>query len=264
MDYTHFNARSYLYQRYPGDVFEGEPNPDYSGHWIMPCYHKFYQQFHKEWDTTTATLLDLGGGPCIHCQISAAPYVAKIYHSDYVESCRDEVLLWKNKDPNAYDWSPYFKHVVNTLEGQSDPDAVTKRMELLRSKIDDVLFCDAKLTNMVPKLRPSKVDIVVSNACIESLVKSVEEYESIIERIKDLLNPKGFFLTMVNLGCSVYDIDGKQYPCYPMVEEGVIASLQKSGFKIHHKEMYLKIPEWYKSCNLSMVRGRMFIAAQIC
>ena len=263
-DYTHFNARHFLCQRYPGDIFEAEPTHNYTPQWIMPWYHKFYQQFHKEWDTTTATLLDLGGGPCIHCQISAAPYVAKIYHSDYVESCRDEVLLWKNKDPNAYDWSPYFKHVVNTLEGQSDPDAVTKRMELLRSKIDDVLFCDVKLTNMVPKLGVGKVDIIVSNICIENVVQSVEEYESIIERIKNLLNPKGFFLTVANLGCSFYHIDGKRYPCYPITEEDIITSLQKSGFKIRHKELLIKPQECVKSYKVSNELGRMFVAAQLC
>jgi len=262
-DYAHFNARHYLHQRYPGDIFETEANANFPQHWIMPCYHRFYQQFHKEWDTSTAILLDLGGGPCIHCQISAAPFVAKIYHSDYVESCRDEVLMWKNKDPNAYDWSPYFEHVVNTLEGHNDPNAVTKRMEMLRSKIEDVLFCDIRHATIVPEIGAGKVDIVVSNACIENVVKSVGEYEGILQRIKNLLNPKGFFLTMANLGCSFYHIDGKRYPSYPITEENIMESLQKVGFKVHHKELYLKSPDCIKSYKSSNSIGRIFVVAQI-
>ena len=49
-----------------------------------------------------------------------------IYHSDYVKASRDEVLLWKNKDLNAHDWSPYFKRVVQSLEGQTSPAVVTE------------------------------------------------------------------------------------------------------------------------------------------
>lgn len=258
-EYKKFSAQSYLYQRYPPNVFEtGEPT-DYSPPWLMPCYHKFYQQFHEEWDTSTARLLDLGGGPCIHLYISATPYVSEIYHSDYVESCRDEVLLWKNKNPNAYDWSSYFKHVVYTLEGQRDPDAITQRMEMLQNKIKDVVFCDVTNTNLLPEWTGKKFDIITSNACIENVVKSVEEYESVLKHIKCLLNHKGFFVTMANLECTFYHIDGKRYPCFPITEQNIVSSLERTGFTLQHKDQWLKPHECLKE-HASI--GRVFCVSQ--
>ena len=116
---------------------------------------------------------------------------------------------------------------------------------------------------MVPGLGAGKVDIVVSNACIENVVKSVEEYEAVLRRIKNLLNPKGFFLTMANLGSSFYHIDEKRYLCYPITEENIVESLQKVGFKVHHKELYLKSPECFKSYKSSNLMGRIFVVAQL-
>ena len=77
--------------------------------------------------------------------------------------------MWKNKDPDAYDWSSYFKHVVHTLEGQNDPNTVNQRVEMLRSKIKDVLFCDVEDPNLLPEWTGGKFDIITSNACIEQI-----------------------------------------------------------------------------------------------
>lgn len=262
-EYKNFNARQYLLQRYPASVFEVEETANYAPPWLLPCYHRFFEQFHKEWDISTARLLDLGGGPCIHCHISAAPYVSEIHHSDYVESCRDEVLLWKNNDPNAYDWSVYFKHVVHTLENQRDPDAVTKRMEMLRNKIKRVVFCDVRNPNLLPKCTSEKFDIITSNACIENVVKSVEEYENLLKIIKSLLNHKGFFVTMANLECSFYHINGKRYPSFPITEQNMLSSLEKASFTVHHKDLCLKSQECRNAYKSSNTIGRAFIVAQI-
>lgn len=261
-EYKSFNARQYLYQRYPGNIFEIGEKANYGPPWLMPCYHKFYEQFHKEWDSCTARLLDLGGGPCIHLHISAAPYVSEIYHSDYVQSCRDEVLLWKNKDPDAYDWSSYFKHVVHTLEGQSDPDAVGKRTEMVQDKMKGVLFCDARNPNLLPGYNGEKFDIIASSACIENLVKSVEEYENILKRIKHLLNHKGFFVIMANLKCTFYYINGKKYPSFPITEQNIISSLEKTGYIVRHKDLCLKSQECFEAYTSSNTIGRMFCVAQ--
>ena len=261
-DYKKFDARQYLHQRYPANVFEIGETENYSPPWLLPCYHRFYEKFHKEWDTSTARLLDIGGGPCIHCEISAAPYVAEIYHSDYVQSCRDEVLKWKNSDPDAYDWSSYFKHVVYTLENQDDPNAVAKRTEMLQNKIKRVIFCDVKSPNPLPDCTGEKFDIIISNACIENLVTSVEEYEIALKRIKSMLNDKGFFITMANLECSFYYINGKRHPCFPITEQNIVSCLERAGFILHLKEQRLKSEEFIKAYKKGDSSGRAFFVAQ--
>ena len=144
MEECYNDTRSYLVSRYPASIFE-EDQTKVMTPWNVLCYHKFFQKFHTEWNISTVILLDVGGGPCIYSHIYAAPYVAEIYHSDYVKACHDEVLLWKNNDPDAYDWSLYFRHVVNTLEGQGSPSAVSKREDMLRKVLKDTVFCDVKV-----------------------------------------------------------------------------------------------------------------------
>ena len=108
-DYSRFDAAAYLRTRYS--------NPeDGRSQFYLDCFHEFYQQYHTQWDRTKARMLEFGGGPVIVPLISAAPFVSGIMFSDHAESGRKEVQLWKDNDPNAHDWMPYIRHVVNILE----------------------------------------------------------------------------------------------------------------------------------------------------
>ena len=81
---------------------------------IQPFYlksiHEFYHEYHSSWNQETARLLEFGGGPCIYPLISAAPHVNEIVFAEYAEEGRKEVELWKNNNPNAHDWTPYFRY----------------------------------------------------------------------------------------------------------------------------------------------------------
>ncbi|XP_065882627.1 nicotinamide N-methyltransferase-like isoform X2 [Dysidea avara] len=228
------NTKRYLTERYP-------PNPSDKNAAVVPgsllsplsfqFFHNFYQKYHKEWDSSTAFLLDVGGGPCIYPHISAIPYVAKIYHTDFVKAMCDEVLLWKNKDPNAFDWSPYFKHVVQELEGQTSPKAVTEREDKLRT-ILNVGPCDAKADVIVPGLK-EPVDILSSSFCLEACPESLEEYVAILKRLCDLIVPRGFFISQSALENSWYKLGKLRYdnPC-PLSLEDIKRSYQEAGFDV--------------------------------
>jgi len=97
----------YLKEQCPGNEFKIDDKLIHT-QWGLTTIHNFYKEFHTEWDNSSASLLEFGSGPYIHTLISAAPYISQIYHSDYLIQCRNEALLWKNKDPKAYDWFPYF------------------------------------------------------------------------------------------------------------------------------------------------------------
>ena len=199
-DYQHFDARAYLKERCPGNEFQVY-NKRIHTQWGLTVIHNFYKEFHSQWDNSSASLLEFGAGPYIHTLISAAPYVDQIYHSDYLKQCRNEALLWKNDDPKAYDWSPYFRFIVTTLETQSGMDAVIERQELLRRKLKDSLFLDMRSSNPLPS-HPGLFDIIYTGFCIESIASSLKEYRSTIKKVFDLLNPNGFLLMLSSLGCS--------------------------------------------------------------
>jgi len=237
-NYQKFNARKYLEERCPGNEFK-EIDPRIHTQWGLRCVHKFYQDFHKNWDNSTASLLEFGSGPYLHTLISAAPYVSKIYHTDFLEECRREVLLWKNKDSTAYDWSPYFKFVVNTLEGQAGMDAVDERQALLRSKLKDSLFLDMKANDPLPS-HPGSFDIIYTGFCIESIASSLEEYKVIMKKVFSLLNPNGFLIMLANQGCTWYSVNDVKYPTYPIRIDEILVTLDEVGFTLHYVESIKK------------------------
>lgn len=237
-NYQNFNARRYLEERCPGNELK-ELDPRIHTQWGLRCLHNFYGKFHKNWDNSTATLLEFGAGPYIHTMISAAPHVSKIYHTDFLEQCRGEVLLWKNEDPKAYDWSPYFQFVVNTLEDQSGMDAVIERQELLRSKLKDSLFLDMKSSDPLPTY-PGSFDIIYTGFCIESIASSLEEYKVIMKRVFNLLNPCGYLVMLVSQGCTWYSVNEVKYPTYPIRIDEVLTTLEEVGFMLHYMESVKK------------------------
>jgi len=180
--------------------------------------------------------LEFGAGPYLHTLISAAPYVGEIYHSDYLPACREEVTMWMRKNPNAYNWDPYFKYVVNMLEGQEGENAVVKRQELLRSKFKDSLYLDMKSDNMLPD-HSGKFDVIYTGYCIEAIATALDKYKTIVKGVYDLLNPNGFLLMLANIGCSVYYVDTVKYHCLPLSIDDVLGTLKEAGFTICYAEI---------------------------
>ena len=232
---TLYSARPYLTSRYPTNIFdEGQTMtvPTFP----IDYFHKFYQRFHTEWDHTTAKLLEVGGGPCIHSFISAAPYVAEIYHSDYVQSCRDEVTMWKNNDPNAYNWTPYFNHIVNKLEGQSGPNVVAERQQKIRKILKDVVYCDINADDIIPSIT-FPVNIITTSYCLEHHNKSLELYESALRKLYDMLALKGFLALLSGIECTWCILNGVKHPAPLYVSLDIIKkSLEKAGFVIRYAD----------------------------
>ena len=235
MDYKDFDTRDYLVTRYPSTMFE-EDEGKFMVPWDIECYHSFYKIFREEWDNTKAVLLQLGAGPCIYDLISAAPYVAEIYHSDYLKCCCDEVLLWRNNDPNAYDWLPYFRHVVNTLEGKHSPHAVVEREELLRSIIKDSFTCDVKQSPMVLPGLSKTPDIICTNFCLEFAIPSNERYTGVLKEVFTMLKPNGFLVMLSNLECTWYAVGGTKFLCVCLTKQDIENALREVGFVVHFKD----------------------------
>ena len=233
--YQDFDVRGYLVSRYPVTLFE-EDGEKYMEPWDMLCYHRFYETFRNEWDNSSAVLLQLGGGPCIYDLISAPPYVAEIYHSDYLKCCCDEVLLWKNNDPSAYDWSQFFRYTMNTLEGKDSPHAVIERQNLLRNTMKGSLICDIKQSPIVLPGFVKPPDIICISFCLEVAVASNIKFIDALKEIYGILKPKGFFVMLISLECTWYLLSGIKYSCLYYTEKDIEDALQQVGFVIRFKE----------------------------
>jgi len=121
-------------------------------------------------------VLEFGGGPSIFDLIAAAPYAEEIIFAEYNEKNWEEMEKWLQKSPESYDWLPYFKFVVQTLEGKNS-DGVAIRESELRKKIKHVLPCD--IGSEDPLKWPSSwssqsatFDVVSTSLCLEACVTS--------------------------------------------------------------------------------------------
>ncbi len=68
-------------------------------------------------------ILDYGCGPVPLYSISAAARASEVVFAEYTENNRHALRRWVERDPNAYNWSPYFDYIVQTLEGGSEKEA---------------------------------------------------------------------------------------------------------------------------------------------
>ena len=251
--YEKFDVKAYLVSRYSTAISEA------MAPWNIQCYHKFYESYKGEWDNSNAVLLQLGAGPCIYDLISAAPYVTEIYHSDYLKECCDEVLLWKNKDPSAFDWSPYFQFIVNTLEGKAGQQAVLERENTLRGVLKDSFTCDVQQSPIHTPAFLKAPDIICISFCIEFASPSAEKYTAIMKEVFGMLKPKGFLAMVCSLGCTWYMINGVKFPggC-TLSEKFVEDTLKGVGFVVHFKESRDKLaPDEYNDAT-----GQAFFIAQ--
>ena len=231
-DYNRFVPASYLRTRY------NDPEEERS-QFYLHSFHKFYQQYHTQWDHTTARLLEFGGGPVIVPLISAAPLVSEIVFSDYAESNRNEVQQWKDNDPNAHDWMPYIRHVVHKLDGNALSEAAVTRERILRNRLQYVVSCDinADQENLLGCEAVRKpFDIISVNACVEAAVDSYGQYLTCLAKLKTLLKAGGLMIGMHTLGTSWWKVQDEKYKCIPLTEGTVVASLQQTGFSVLEKK----------------------------
>ena len=257
-DYSRFDALSFLRTRYAN--LEAERSQFY-----RRCFHEFYQKYHTQWDTATTRLLEFGGGPSIVPLISAAPFVSEIVFAEYAESNRKEVQLWKDNNPNAYDWSPYFEDIVNKLEGNADSEAAKVRERILRDRIRRVIPCDIKADEkflLGSEDVREQFDIISQNGCIESAVNSPSEFLKCLAKLKTLLKPSGLLIGVQFLGASWYEVQGQKYHNFPLNEEVVLTLFQQAGFTILEKQNTSATVSDTAGHTVSGAVGLMFVVAK--
>ena len=115
-----FDTDGYLATRY------GDTTVKDRLQFLLDGHHEVFQSL-----PYSLKVLDFGSGPVIQHCISAAPHASEIVFSDIAESNREAVRKWLGRDPTAFNWSPHFDYVVQTLEGKGEKEA-REREEMLR------------------------------------------------------------------------------------------------------------------------------------
>ena len=154
----------------------------------------FPQEQEASCQSNKVRVLDYGCGPAVANTISAAgiPNVSEIVLAEYTTRNREAVQQWLDKDPSAFNWSLYFKYIVQTLEGKTEHQ-VDEREERMRSLVK-VVPCDISQDPPIEKGYEGPYDIVISFLCLVSCCNSVDEYHAGVVKLSSMVKPGGLLL----------------------------------------------------------------------
>ena len=226
---------------------------------LLDAYHKFYANYRRSLDPGSARLLEYGGGPSIAALISGCVHVKEIVFSDYMlENCQ-EVEKWVVNDPDAFNWTPFFKHVVCQLEENPGEEAVKKRKQMLRSKI--TAFASANIRNSQPLESDfGEFDIVSCNFVLGVANDNKQQFEESVKKLSGLIKPNGYLLLMESIEEHWYSVNDIKCPHLSLKPDEILHSLEKAGFKVLGSQNW-NIPE-YRPHYTNDAKSKMFFIAQ--
>ena len=219
-----FNASWYLKEHY------GPKDGSDCRHWVrhrLECFHKAFQTLQDG-----IRVLDYGSGPVILSGISAAK-AKEIVLADYDDNCRQKLYEWKNRGPNAFVWSPYFKYVVQELESKGERE-VEEREEKVRELVKVVpcdIHCDQSLVED-DKSQPY-YDVVMSSLLLDDqrVSRNEDEYRSNVKKLGSLVKPGGMLFYYGTSNDKGYYTDGDQnFPTITVDDQFTKEAFEEAGF----------------------------------
>lgn len=153
--------------------------------------------------------------------------------AEFTENSRNAIQQWLDGEPYAWNWTPYFKYVVQTLEGKEEKDAL-KREESLRKAIKGVVPCDITKDPPIATEFRGPYDIVMSILCIENGCLTRNDYRAAIRKIAGLIKVGGTLLLYSTVrnkeGQGYYHVGNKKYVQVALPLRFVETTLKEAGF----------------------------------
>ena len=124
--------------------------------------------------------------------ISAAAHSSELVWSDYSEKNLETLQKWLEKDPTAFNWSPFFGNVVMKLEGKSEKEA-REREEVVR-RVVKVAHCDIYADPPIQKEFQCPYDVVIDSCCLIATCFTKANFETALSKLFGLLKVGGTFM----------------------------------------------------------------------
>ena len=199
---------------------------------------KFFSSWHVA-DGASYKVLDYGCGPNIVHEISAAKVATEIVFAEYTEKNRNAVQRWLDKGESAWNWSPFFTYIVQTLEGKSKQEAI-EREKQLRS-IAKVVPCDITQDPPIAKGFEGPYDLVMSSQCLETACLTQEDYRAAVKNLSSLVKPGGSFILYATIRndstirndttkLGSYQLGSARFVYLPLTLEFIRTTLEETGF----------------------------------
>ena len=217
-----FNPKAYLMEYY---YHLGEENKE-----LLHFHDDVYSRIFNE--TKRACILEFGGGPTIYQLISAAKYPVSIDFSDYLDVNLDELKVWLHDRPGNFPWNSFIQYVLEREGENSDLHSIERRAQLIRSKVKQLLHCDARETDPLGPAYRSWYDIVSANFVLESVAEELDEWDRLLDHLLSLVKPPGYLVMSVVIGSERYRVGEHYYPVTPLTPEIVITKLKEKNLSI--------------------------------
>ena len=226
--------------------------------WVIQTYLSLHHKFWTSLESNNLTMLEFGGGPSLYSLISACPHVKEIVFAEFTEPNRNEVEAWLRKDASAFDWSPYFKHVVQTLEGKSQQDTLVREEEL-RRKITRVIPCDIRKQQplMVKDAAQLKFDVVASTGCLECAVESDDQFCEAVKKLTKHIKTGGHLMLAGYLNSKSYMVGDEIFSDFSIGESLVRRGFEEAGLEILHFDASKRPPD-LKNATVADYEGLFF------
>ena len=145
--------------------------------------------------------------------------------------------LWLDKNPNAHDWTQYFRYVLQTLEGKGEEE-VAKRESQLRSVIKAVIPCDITKDPLLPPGYEGPYDVVLESLALASVGNTDADLVAALTRISKLIKPGGRFISKTVLEeeatapswLHTYPVGDSTFTVMIISEEQLQSALKCAGF----------------------------------
>ena len=195
--------------------------------------HAYFASNHTSSQGRPLQVLDYGCGPVLAYDISVAGVGGEIVLAEYAGKCRDAIQKWLDRDPSAWDWSLYIKHVVQTLQGKGEHE-VTEREESLRKAIKAIVPCDITQEPPIAKGFEGPYDVVMSMLCIENGCNTREDYKAAVRRISTFIKTKGTLILYSSVrdkeGLGYYHVGKSKVFQVALPLQFVLTTLEENGF----------------------------------
>ena len=182
------------------------------------------------------SVLEFGGGPCLWASLLLAQYFDEIWFCDFAPSNLKCVHDWLDKQPNAFDWKPFFNYVLDIKQGHhnNEIEYETKlRSTLNNGKIfrcdvngENSLFIDYSISNNDQE----QFDMIYSCCCLESACSSYDIFRRTICRFSNILKSGGILIICSFRNATSYTFNDDTYTDLPLNEEIITTAFIDTGY----------------------------------
>ena len=228
-----FDARRYLDARYSSPETRSS---------TLEFFYTFFRDYHTNWDPSKAVLLELGAGPSLQLVLASTPFFSNVIVSDFEDSCVEQVRLWVNRSPDAFNWKPTVEHILKHCEGKAenevDASTVSQREEEARRKISKAVHCD--VTQDTVGLDPSDIpvggfDVITSSDSLAPAVNNQEEFVQALRNTRGVLKKGGYLCALIAGKGTYYSIAGdssERLPTCYVTEQNVKDAIRDAGLHL--------------------------------